>query len=55
MKAIEKLKKAEIDTGVEDSAGSWHSDYRDSAYIFVGWLIARLALNCDAYEVEELL
>ncbi|XP_065840774.1 RNA-binding motif protein, X-linked 2-like [Oscarella lobularis] len=38
IKAIQKLNKAEIEAGVESTAASWHSVYKDSAYVFIGGL-----------------
>ncbi|KAK9452996.1 hypothetical protein V1511DRAFT_110149 [Dipodascopsis uninucleata] len=34
---IAKLNEQELEAGISDSA-SWHNDYKDSAYIFIGGL-----------------
>ena len=51
IRAIEKLKKSEIEAGIEDSAGSWHNDYKDSAYIFVGWSLVLQQLQLVVFNV----
>ena len=35
MKAIQKLNETELRLGL-DTKKSWHEQYRDSAYVFVG-------------------
>ena len=36
VKEINKINQAELDLGI--SGASWHDEYKDSAYIFVGGL-----------------
>jgi RNA-binding motif X-linked protein 2 len=36
VKEINKINQAELDLGL--SGASWHDEYKDSAYIFVGGL-----------------
>ena len=46
MKAIQRLNEREIDLGVEASGTSWHNQYNDSAYVFVGeWNWFSLLIN----------
>jgi RNA-binding motif X-linked protein 2 len=40
---IERLGRREIDNAVAGSGASWHDDYKDSAYVFVGNLDFRLS------------
>jgi RNA-binding motif X-linked protein 2 len=37
VRAIQKLNKRELDEGISPE-GSWHTDYRDTAFIFIGGL-----------------
>ena len=36
MKEIQRINEREIDLGVEASEKSWHKQYSESAYVFVG-------------------
>jgi RNA-binding motif X-linked protein 2 len=38
VKAIQKLNADELAKGTVDTTSSWHNDYKDSAYIYVGGL-----------------
>lgn len=38
VKAIQKINEAELRMGL-DAKSSWHDQYKDSAYIFIGWLL----------------
>lgn len=35
---IERLNQFELENGIEVGHGSWHDEYKDSAWIFVGGL-----------------
>jgi RNA-binding motif X-linked protein 2 len=41
VKHVERINAAEVERNIADSA-SWHADYADSAYIYVGGLDPRL-------------
>ena len=38
MKAIQKINEAELKLGV-GSGASWHDEYQDSAYVFIGMIL----------------
>lgn len=38
IKAIEKRTERELRMGINPGAGSWHDEYRGSAYVYVGGL-----------------
>lgn len=41
-KSIQKISEAELDSGIFDIRKSWHNDYKDQAYVYIGGLNKKL-------------